>query len=117
MGEAGSADELLGLVARLRPDAAIVDIKMPPSHSDEGIRAAWDIRRSHPDVAVLVLSQYVESSYAIRLLEESPAGLGYLLKDRVAHAASLADALVRVTAGGDSGRPGDHQSTAVPSQA
>jgi DNA-binding NarL/FixJ family response regulator len=99
VGEAGSADELLGLVATLRPDAAIVDIKMPPSHSDEGIRAAWDIRRSHPEVAVLVLSQYVEPSYAIRLLEESPAGLGYLLKDRVAHAASLADALVRVTEG------------------
>jgi DNA-binding NarL/FixJ family response regulator len=99
VGEAGSADELLGLVATLRPDAVIVDIKMPPSHTDEGIRAAWDIRRDHPDVAVLVLSQYVESSYAMRLLEDSPAGLGYLLKDRIAHAASLADALMRVTDG------------------
>jgi DNA-binding NarL/FixJ family response regulator len=99
VGEAATAAELLRLVAEVRPDAAIVDIRMPPTQTDEGIRAAWQIREQHPDVAVLVLSQYVESAYAVRLLEENPAGLGYLLKDRIAHAATLADALARVAAG------------------
>jgi DNA-binding NarL/FixJ family response regulator len=99
VGEAGSVDQLMRLVQSSTPEAAIVDIKMPPSHSDEGIRAAATIRRLYPNVAVLVLSQYLESSYALRLLQESPASVGYLLKDRVAHASTLVDALVRVVGG------------------
>jgi DNA-binding NarL/FixJ family response regulator len=99
VGQASDAQNLLRLVDETAPDAAIVDIRMPPTHSDEGIHAARSIRREHPDVAVLVLSQYLESSYAIRLVEENPAAVGYLLKDRIAHAASLTDALTRVVAG------------------
>jgi len=98
-GMASNADELLDLVATRSPDAAVIDIRMPPSHSDEGIVAARKIRQEHPDVAVLVLSQYIESSYAMRLLEDDPARTGYLLKDRIVHAATLTDALRRVVAG------------------
>ena len=82
-----------------RPDAAIVDIRMPPSHTDEGLVAAQRIRTEHPDVAVLVLSQYVEPSYAMRLLEEHPERVGYLLKQRVFDVAVLVDALRRITEG------------------
>jgi DNA-binding NarL/FixJ family response regulator len=99
VGLAGDAGELIELVEATAPDAAIVDIRMPPTHTDEGILAARKIRQEHPGVAVLVLSQYVETSYAMRLIEEDPAGMGYLLKDRIAHAATLADALRRVVAG------------------
>jgi DNA-binding NarL/FixJ family response regulator len=99
VGQAGDAEALLRLVGRVQPDAAVVDIRMPPGHSDEGIVAAGRIRNDHPSVAVLVLSQYLESSYAIRLVQENPSGVGYLLKDRIAHAATLADALHRVVAG------------------
>jgi len=99
VGQAADADELLRLVARTRPDAAVVDIRMPPTHTDEGLRAAQRIRREHHDVAVLLLSQYLDAGYALRLAEQNPAGVGYLLKDRIAHAATLADALHRLVAG------------------
>ena len=99
VAQAGEAGELLRLLRTATPDAAILDIRMPPSHTDEGIVAARMIREEHPDVAVLVLSQYLESSYAMRLLEENPAAVGYLLKDRISHPSSLTDALSRVVAG------------------
>jgi serine/threonine-protein kinase len=99
VGKAENADRLLELVERRRPDVAIVDIKMPPTETDEGLVAADRIRTSHPKTAVLVLSQYLESSYAIRLLEHHTAGTGYLLKERVADVVVLTDAIRRVAAG------------------
>lgn len=99
VGKAATADDLLRQVARARPDVAIVDIKMPPSHTDEGLVAAELIRRDHPDVGVLVLSHYLESRYAMRLLQEHPERVGYLLKDRVSDVAVLADALQRISEG------------------
>ena len=81
------------------PDVAIVDIKMPPTYTDEGLAAAHAIRRAHPDVGVLVLSQYLESRYATRLLAEAPERVGYLLKDRLSDIAVLADALRRIREG------------------
>jgi DNA-binding NarL/FixJ family response regulator len=98
-GEAGDGEGLLELVETTGPDAAIVDIRMPPTHSDEGLVAAERIRELHPDVGVLVLSQYVEASYALRLLDGPGGGCGYLLKDRVLDAGQLVGALERVTAG------------------
>ena len=98
-GEARDADELLRQVATTRPDAAIVDIKMPPTHTDEGVVAAQRIRAEHPDVAVLVLSSYIEPAYAMRLLEEHPEGVGYLLKERVLDIVILVDALQRLREG------------------
>ena len=100
VGEAANAAHLLDVVAATAPDVAIVDIRMPPTHTDEGIVAARTIRERFPTVAVLVLSQYVESSYAMRLLEEDPSSVGYLLKDRVTDATTLTDAIMRVVAGG-----------------
>lgn len=97
-GEAGDAAALLALVAVERPDAAVVDIRMPPTHRDEGLTAARLIRDQHPHTAVLVLSQYLEARYAQRLLADQPGGVGYLLKERVSDAAVLIDALQRVTA-------------------
>jgi DNA-binding NarL/FixJ family response regulator len=99
VAEAEDADSLLHHVRLARPDAAIVDIRMPPTHTDEGLVAAEQIRAEHPDVGVLVLSQYVEASYAIRLLEEHPERVGYLLKERVFDVAILVDALRRVADG------------------
>ena len=99
VGKAENAPELLRRVELTRPDVAIVDIKMPPTHTDEGIAAALEIRRAHPQVGVLVLSQYLESRYAMRLLEETPDGVGYLLKDRLSDIAVLADALKRIDEG------------------
>jgi DNA-binding NarL/FixJ family response regulator len=96
----GDADALEGAVAEHQPDVAIVDIRMPPTHTDEGVRAALDLRRDHPGVGVLVFSQYVETRYATRLLADNPGGVGYLLKDRVADVAEFVDALSRVAAGG-----------------
>jgi DNA-binding NarL/FixJ family response regulator len=96
VGEAEDADGLLQHVRLRRPDAAIVDIKMPPTHTEEGLVAAQQIRAEHPDVGVLVLSQYVEPSYAMRLLEEHPERVGYLLKERVFDVAILIDALRRI---------------------
>jgi len=91
---------LLDAVAAHRPDVAVVDIRMPPTHTDEGLRAALELRRDHPGTGVLVFSQYIETRYAARLLEGSAAGVGYLLKDRVADVAEFVDALARVAAGG-----------------
>ena len=99
VGQAGDADDLLRLVRHEQPDAAVVDIRMPPTHTDEGLVAAARIRASSPAVAVLVLSQYVEAGYALRLLTEHPERVGYLLKDRVMHGANLVDALHRLAAG------------------
>src|SRR6188472_856169 len=83
VGQAGTAEELLLKVRSYSPDVAIIDIRMPPTHTDEGLRAAQEIRENHPDTGVLVLSQYVEPGYAMELLSESAEGVGYLLKDRV----------------------------------
>ena len=94
------ADDLLRAVAAHRPDLAVVDVRMPPTHTDEGLRAALVLRREWPDVAVLVLSQYVEERYAVDLLSADTRGVGYLLKDRVADVAEFLDALRRVAAGG-----------------
>ena len=94
-----TADELLARIATAQPDVAIVDIKMPPTHTDEGIVAAQAIRRQYPAVGVLVLSQYLAPEYAMRLLEDVPDGAGYLLKERVSDIAVLADALHRIHEG------------------
>jgi len=96
---AGDADALRAAVALHHPDVAVVDIRMPPTHTDEGLRAALDLRRDHPGTGVLVLSQYIETRYAAQLLEYA-SGVGYLLKDRVADVAEFVDALARVAAGG-----------------
>jgi DNA-binding NarL/FixJ family response regulator len=96
----GDGDALLEAVAAHDPDVAVADIRMPPTHTDEGLRAAIELRREHPRTGVLVLSQYVETRYAARLLEGNAGGVGYLLKDRVADVAEFADALARVAAGG-----------------
>ncbi|MCM4077840.1 response regulator transcription factor [Paractinoplanes hotanensis] len=94
------AEALRAAVQETAPDVAIVDIRMPPTHTDEGLRAAIDIRRDHPGVGVLVFSQYVETRYAGRLLADRPSGVGYLLKERVADVADFVDALTRVASGG-----------------
>jgi DNA-binding NarL/FixJ family response regulator len=99
VAEAENAEELLRHVRLARPDAAIVDIRMPPTHTDEGVVAAQQIRAEHPEVGVLVLSQYVEPSYAMRLLEEHPERVGYLLKERVFDVAVLIDGLRRIADG------------------
>ena len=99
-GEAGDATALLELVERERPEVAIVDIRMPPTHTDEGLVAAAVIRRRFPGTGVLVLSHYVEASYVLRLLEADAGPAGYLLKDRVMDTGELVDALHRVAAGG-----------------
>ncbi len=91
---------LVAAVARHRPDVVVADIRMPPTHTDEGLRAAIELRRAYPSLGVLVLSQYIETRYAARLLEDNAAGIGYLLKDRVADVADFAEALERVAAGG-----------------
>lgn len=94
------AEQLLRAVAEHRPDLALIDVRMPPTHTDEGIRAALVIRHQFPGVAVLVLSQYVEERYATDLLSVRTSGVGYLLKDRVAHVSDFLAALRRVAAGG-----------------
>ena len=99
VGEAGDADSLLRLVDREHPDVAVVDIRMPPTHTDEGLVAARTIRIRHPGTAVVLLSQYLQVRYAERLLADQPGGLGYLLKERVSDIAVLVDALQRVTEG------------------
>src|SRR5262249_37413556 len=100
VGQAADGEDLLRKVRAHRPDVAVVDVRMPPTHTDEGLRAAREIRDELPEVGVLVLSQYVEVSYARDLLAESAEGLGYLLKDRVGDVDSLADAVRRVGGGG-----------------
>jgi serine/threonine-protein kinase len=99
VGEAENAAELLDRVGEHAPDVAVVDIKMPPTHTDEGLVAAQRIRDEHPDVAVLVLSQYVDPAYAMRLLDTHPESVGYLLKERVFAATVLIDAIRRVSDG------------------
>jgi DNA-binding NarL/FixJ family response regulator len=99
VAEADDSGGLLRLVSQYRPDVAIVDIRMPPTHTDEGLVAAREIRANHPDVGVLVLSQYVEPSYAMRLIEDHPERIGYLLKERVFDIAILVDALRRIVDG------------------
>jgi DNA-binding NarL/FixJ family response regulator len=100
-GQASDADELLRLVDEYLPDIAIVDIRMPPGLGDDGIRATQSIKRSHGEtVGVLVLSQYLEPDFALRLLEEGRGGLGYLLKDRIADIAEFVEAVRRVARGG-----------------
>jgi DNA-binding NarL/FixJ family response regulator len=99
VGQGEDAQRLLDQIRVERPDAAVVDIRMPPTHTDEGLVAAERIRDEHPDVAVLVLSQYVEPSYAMRLIEHHPEGVGYLLKERVFDVAILVDALRRIADG------------------
>jgi DNA-binding NarL/FixJ family response regulator len=94
------AEQLLKAVAGHQPDLAVIDVRMPPTHTDEGIRAALVIRRQYPDVALLVLSQYVEESYATDLLSAATSSVGYLLKDRIAHVADFLEAVRRVAAGG-----------------
>ena len=100
VGQAGDYDDLLRKVRAHKPDLALVDIKMPPTHTDEGLRAAREIRAELPGTGVLVLSQYVEEGYAMDLLSESAEGVGYLLKDRVADVERFTDAVRRVAEGG-----------------
>jgi DNA-binding NarL/FixJ family response regulator len=99
-GQAGDGEELMRKVRAHKPDVAIVDIKMPPTHTDEGLRAARAIRSELPAVGVLVLSQYVEQQYALDLLADNAEGVGYLLKDRVADIDAFAEAVRRVADGG-----------------
>jgi DNA-binding NarL/FixJ family response regulator len=99
VAEAENAESLLRHVRLTQPDAAIVDIRMPPTHTDEGLVATQQIRTDHPDVGVLLLSEYVEPSYAMRLLDEHPERVGYLLKQRVFDVAILVDALRRIADG------------------
>jgi DNA-binding NarL/FixJ family response regulator len=100
VGQAGTAADLLLKVRSYKPDVAVVDIRMPPTHSDEGLQAAKEIREQHPDVGVLLLSQYVEAGYALELLQDRADGVGYLLKDRVSNVKEFADAVRRVGEGG-----------------
>jgi DNA-binding NarL/FixJ family response regulator len=100
VAECGNADELLYAVIREKPDVAIVDVRMPPTQTDEGARAARELRERHPDVGVLVLSQIVEPTHALALFSEHPEGFGYLLKDRVLELDEFTDAVRRVARGG-----------------
>jgi DNA-binding NarL/FixJ family response regulator len=99
-GQAGDADDLLRKVGAHKPNIAVIDIRMPPTHTDEGLRAAHRIRAEHADTAVLVLSQYVDEAYALDLLSESTERTGYLLKDRIADIETFTDAVQRVASGG-----------------
>jgi DNA-binding NarL/FixJ family response regulator len=99
-GLAADADELLALVERTRPQVAIIDIRMPPTHSDEGLQAARVIRERWPEVGILVLSQHVRATYALELLAQGSAGVGYLLKERVSDLGELAASVERVAQGG-----------------
>ncbi|HET6547354.1 MAG TPA: response regulator transcription factor [Solirubrobacter sp.] len=100
VAEAGDAPDLLRKVGAHKPDVAIVDVQMPPDHTDDGLRAALEIRARQPDVGVLILSAYAEERYAIDLIGDNAAGVGYLLKDRVTDFTLFADAVRRVAAGG-----------------
>jgi DNA-binding NarL/FixJ family response regulator len=120
IAQIAGADELLLEIGSYQPDVAIIDVRMPPTHTDEGLRAAEEIRRRYPHIGILILSQYVEVGIATRLLSESAAGIGYLLKDRVTNLEDFMAALRRVAEGGSvldpqvvsqlltKGRSGDH---------
>ena len=99
VSQVGDAEALLAAVRDERPDVALVDVRMPPTHTHEGLRAAGEIRASYPDIAVLVLSQHLEPDYAFKLFDEKPERTGYLLKERVGRVEQLLDALRRVSAG------------------
>jgi DNA-binding NarL/FixJ family response regulator len=99
VGQAGDAEGLLAIVERELPEVAIVDIRMPPTHRDEGLAAARRIKEAYPNIGVLVLSQYVEVHYALALVEDRPLGAGYLLKDRVEALDDFLDSIRRVAAG------------------
>ena len=100
VGQAADREELMRKTRAHKPDIAIIDIRMPPTHTDEGLQAAREIREQMPDTAVLVLSAYLEEEYALELLGEDAAGVGYLLKDRVSDGERFADAVRRVAEGG-----------------
>lgn len=100
VAQTDNADDLVRRVGGLRPDVAVVDIRMPPTHTDEGVRAAEQIGECYPGVGVVVLSQYATSTYAVRLLAGSSGGRGYLLKDRIGDLDTFADAIRRVGSGG-----------------
>src|SRR5215207_8604438 len=100
VGQAGDAEDLIRKVRAHKPDVAVVDIRMPPTNTDDGLRAALEIRAELPDTGVLVLSQYVEEGYALDLVGESAGGVGYLLKDRVADVDRFVDSVRRVADGG-----------------
>jgi DNA-binding NarL/FixJ family response regulator len=104
-GQSGTAEDLLLKVRSYEPSVAIVDIRMPPTHTDEGMRAAREIRERHPDVGVLVLSQYEEAPYMMELLQGDIEGVGYLLKDRIRDVHEFADAVRRVAEGGSAFDP------------
>src|SRR5262245_25217580 len=104
VAEGSDGDEAVALVDEHAPDVAIVDIRMPPTHTDEGLQAAREIRARHPSLGILILSQHVEVGIAMRLLAETPEGLGYILKDRVTEIEEFASTLRRGAAGG--GAPG-----------
>jgi DNA-binding NarL/FixJ family response regulator len=99
VGQADGVEGLLDLVGRTSPDVLVVDVRMPPSHTTEGLEAAREIRRAHPDVGILVLSQVIETRHAVDLLRESPTSVGYLLKEHVTRISDLADAVRRVARG------------------
>jgi len=99
VGQAADVESLMRLVREARPDVAVIDVRMPPSHTTEGLEAARAIRAEQPSIAILVLSQYIETRYAVDLLRDDAGGVGYLLKDRVTRIADLADAVRRVSAG------------------
>ena len=96
----GDAESLLADIAAVRPDVAILDVRMPPTYRDEGVRAALDLRRRHPEIGILLLSQYVEETYAVELLAAGESGIGYLLKDRLVSLDELQDAVARIADGG-----------------
>ncbi|MGZ5213015.1 MAG: LuxR C-terminal-related transcriptional regulator [Actinomycetota bacterium] len=100
VAQVGNAEELLGAVETAQPDVVVVDIRMPPTHTHEGLLAALQIRESHPEIGVLMLSQYIETHYAMQLLADRPEGAGYLLKDRVSHLSEFTEAVTRVASKG-----------------
>jgi DNA-binding NarL/FixJ family response regulator len=105
VAQCGDADELLRKLGAAQPEVVILDIRLPPTHTDEGLRAALEIRERHPDVGVLVLSQYVEVGLAMRLLSDSAEGAGYLLKDRITEASDFVESVRRVADGGSAVDP------------
>src|SRR3954454_10829022 len=120
VGRSGDADDLRLKIRSYTPDVAIVDVRMPPAYTDDGLRAAAEIRRTHPEVAVLVLSQHLEPSYMLELVGDDASGVGYLLKDRVRDVAEFVDAVERVAAGGTAFDPevvktlvGGHRDAAI----